>query len=717
MFPLAEPLRRFLAWLEARPLPRVASVIGGLLLLAYAAMPADELTFDNAFVIGGDTRLRAFTMESVSLIFRYDYWWPTLTSNLYRPLTTLSFWFEYSFLGYEQRSLGYQCTNLLLHLLNSVLVCSAAMRLRFPFAAAFSAALVFAVHPIATEAVANAVGRSDLMATTAMLGALIFYLDAQGLTERSARNVKLGAAGLCALLGVMSKESAIVIPALIALHGLFRIGELADREKAKFWINDAVAALVVMLPAAGFFLLGRMIFAAQPGVTDHPFIDNPLMPEGLVISRLGAIAVWGMQLFALAFPLRLSSDYSFNAIPVPSFNPINETTWWGLGAGAAFMLAAWALWRARKSFSYGPFLALAYVIAMLPTSNLLIKIGSIRADRFHYLPSALFWLCAAGLAALLIRHLAQDKQERALKAMGVAAVSWTFCLLLLTHARCYDWRNNLVLWRSALANAPGSVKAAAAVANETVRVKRDAETARASMDAVVKSLKIYDELEVADPDRPLMLYSDYGAFSTILYDELIKDPAMKQKADECLADGIAWMERGLAYEAAMRRRWAERWSGGDLEKTPMFEVLYRNYATALKRASRFSEALKCVDIVLHRAPFKKEAHELKAEICMRAGRFAEAGKELMFLSVMEPDSLAYVTSIGDALKRAYPASTPITRDESGRLRLDINDSAVQAALKEACINYEKLIADKQQDVLQQARVRRTAKYIYGISLE
>ena len=101
--PIPAPvLSRFFAWIEARPISRLATVFAPILLLAYAGMRAEQLTFDNTFIIGDDIRLRSFTWESWLLIFHYDYWWPTQVSNLYRPLSTLSFWFEYCFLGYGQ---------------------------------------------------------------------------------------------------------------------------------------------------------------------------------------------------------------------------------------------------------------------------------------------------------------------------------------------------------------------------------------------------------------------------------------------------------------------------------------------------------------------------------------------------------------------------------------------------------------------------------------
>nr|MCU0792264.1 hypothetical protein [Opitutaceae bacterium] len=379
-------------WFAERPLRGFTLLFGVLAVLAYSAMPAEELTFDNSFIIGDDTRLRAFSVDSIIQIVNRDYWWPSLSSSLYRPLTTFSFWFEYSFLGYGTSPLGYQLGNLLLHGFNAILVFHLGRRLGLRQTAAALVTGIFLLHPIATEVVANIVGRSDLFATAAVLGGLIFYFDALERTDRRGRFLGLAAAGLCGLAGVMAKESAIMLPALIGWHGLLRMRELRQGAvEARTWLYDAIGAAITFLPCVVFVLVTRSIFSDAPGVNDHPFMDNPLMPEGFLVTRVTALGVWGMQIGQLFMPLSLSSDYSFNAIPVANLEEFNRTAWWGVGTGAVFLALLAFISSAGRRIEGLAFAAGAYVIAMLPTSNMIIKIGSIRADRFHYLPSVFFW--------------------------------------------------------------------------------------------------------------------------------------------------------------------------------------------------------------------------------------------------------------------------------------------------------------------------------------
>src|SRR5215471_15511858 len=69
-----------------------------------------------------DPRVREASDENLANIFRYTYWWPYGESGLYRPATTLSYLFNYAILGNGTKPGGYHWTNLLLHLLNTLLL-------------------------------------------------------------------------------------------------------------------------------------------------------------------------------------------------------------------------------------------------------------------------------------------------------------------------------------------------------------------------------------------------------------------------------------------------------------------------------------------------------------------------------------------------------------------------------------------------------------------
>src|SRR5207249_386801 len=139
--------------------------LGALVLAAYANSFGTGLVFDSQAIILQDPRVRSTTWEGVRHIFSEHYWWPNATSDLFRPLTTLSYWFNYVVLGNEARPFGYHLINFGLHLANVILLWRLALRITGGATIAWLAAAIFAVHPLGVEAITNLVGRADLFAT------------------------------------------------------------------------------------------------------------------------------------------------------------------------------------------------------------------------------------------------------------------------------------------------------------------------------------------------------------------------------------------------------------------------------------------------------------------------------------------------------------------------------------------------------------------------
>jgi len=134
-----------------------------------------------------------------------------------------------------------------------------------------------------------------------------------------------------------------------------------------------------------------------------------------------------------------------------SFDVIHPATWTDAGAWVAVaviaaLLALALAMRRRQPMVF--WLAGFFGLAVLPTSNLLIKIGSAMADRFLYLPSVAFALAASGLAW---RYLGSRQAWAA-----------TAAVLLLysgrTWARNAEWRDNLTLGLADVETAPRSAR-------------------------------------------------------------------------------------------------------------------------------------------------------------------------------------------------------------------------------------------------------------------
>ncbi len=196
-----------------------ALALGLLTLLAFSNSFSTGFALDNQMLILGDKRIQAANASNIALIAGHTYWWPNGESGLYRPLTTLSYLLNYAVLGNGNRPAGYHWINLLLHAGNVFLVFAIMLRLVQALRTAFFIAMLWAVHPVLTESVTNIVGRADLLAGFGVLSGFLLYLKSKD-TSGWRRGASLAGLAAATAIGVFSKESAVVLPAVIVVYEL-----------------------------------------------------------------------------------------------------------------------------------------------------------------------------------------------------------------------------------------------------------------------------------------------------------------------------------------------------------------------------------------------------------------------------------------------------------------------------------------------------------------
>jgi tetratricopeptide (TPR) repeat protein len=417
-----------------------------LVLAAYSNSFQAGLVFDSAMMISHDARIRAVTPGNLRLILTEQYWHSRTLSGLYRPLTTASYLLNYAVFGNGTRPAGYHWVNLALHAVNVSLVYLLGILVFEAAAPALALAALWGLHPLLTESVTNVVGRADLLAAFGVLAGLLCYLKRA--TARGRRKLYWVAAMVAAqAVGIFSKENAAVLPGIMLLYDLTWRGRTA-------WRGRALAYSALVLPFAAFFCLRVTLPMHMPA----RFGDNPLLSADFWTARLTAIKVIGKYLWLFVWPARLSPDYSYNAVPLFGGHPADWEDAKALIAlavclGAALLAVRW--YRTRKPLFF--FLAFFFV-ALAPTSNVAILIGSIMAERFVYLPL----IGLAGCVVAAIYALGRQVSRQRLLAMRTA---WTalglVCLAcaVRTYARNFDWLDDRSLWTSAVNVCPGSAKA------------------------------------------------------------------------------------------------------------------------------------------------------------------------------------------------------------------------------------------------------------------
>ncbi len=390
------------------------------LLLSAAALVYGN-TLQNGFAQDDEIYIlqnHAVTGHALRELFAPNYF-----SHVFRPLSFVTFSCNWLVAG--AHPFGYHLVNLLLHAVVTLLVY---LLLQFllessPQAStlAFTAALLFAVHPIHTEAVAGIVGRSELLAAGFLLTAWLMHLRDRHLLTL-----------LCFALALLAKESAVVFLPLVLICDYAR-GRLKPR-----LLYVSIAGMTTLYLATFWKLQGSRFG------TVIPFLDNPLagLPAGLRI--LNALRVGWKYLGLHVYPAALSSDYSYAAITLYS----NGRTLWAVVA-TAFVLALWlwALYTRRAAWAVA---GAIYLVGFAVTANLLFPIGTIMGERLAYLPSIGFFL----LVALIWTPLEKCRPALAWAVLIIALAA----LSVRTVARNRDWRDDFTLCSAALLVVPDSAK-------------------------------------------------------------------------------------------------------------------------------------------------------------------------------------------------------------------------------------------------------------------
>ena len=415
--------------------PRVLATVALLGLVVWGLTVPFAYTLDDRGIVYGNTTVERFDLHAMftapyraGSTVEED---PDAEGYLYRPVPLLTFAFDRALFG--EHPAGGHLTNVVLHGMFAVLAYAVLRRLRTSVEVAGAAAMFALLHPVHVESVANIKHREEILAAIGVLGA--WWLLERGWAATRRRAAWSGIAAVAFLAALLSKESAIVALLVLPLSSvmLFSRSERPWSRIAALHVPllGALAAWLAMRTAAiGAFAttLGNEVF----------FVPS----EGFITRLLTSAKVWaswyvGRGIFLMSYPTGFSTRTEV----------LVETGWPSPWAWAGLLLvtasivgAVVAFRRGRRDVAY--WIAFFW-IALAPTSNVLIPIGSVGAYRFLYLPS-LAWGVLGGftLAAGIARWGSRDRASKAYWAI-VTGLAIVFAIATAIESR--NWRNDATL--------------------------------------------------------------------------------------------------------------------------------------------------------------------------------------------------------------------------------------------------------------------------------
>nr|XP_035111826.2 protein O-mannosyl-transferase TMTC1 isoform X5 [Callithrix jacchus] len=455
-----------------------AALLAGASCLCYCRSLQGEFVHDDVWAIVNNPDVRPGAPLRWG-IFTNDFWGKGMAENTshksYRPLCVLTFKLNIFLTG--MNPFYFHAVNIILHCLVTLVLMYTCDKTVFKNRGlAFVTALLFAVHPIHTEAVAGIVGRADVLACLLFLLAFLSYnrsLDQGCVGENFPSTVSPFFLLLSLFLGtcaMLVKETGITVFGVCLVYDLFSLSHKQDKSS-----NGALCPRSPQQPRSDQS-------SSLPG---HPHRENgkhqrfphkgawggchsPLPPEpkssGFPVSPP---AVWSMMRFLtysylLAFnvwlllaPVTLCYDWQVGSIPLV------ETIWDMRNLATILLAVVMALLSlhclaAFKRLEHKEVLVglLFLVFPFIPASNLFFRVGFVVAERVLYMPSM-------GYCILFVHGL--SKLCTWLNRCGATSLIASTVLLLLlfswkTVKQNEIWLSRESLFRSGVQTLPHNAK-------------------------------------------------------------------------------------------------------------------------------------------------------------------------------------------------------------------------------------------------------------------
>lgn len=410
----------------------------------------NNLLLRDAHGLGYLTSFREFLNRPVQLGLD-----PDLAVNMaMRPVAYATFYMNYLANGFHPE--WYRAVNIILHIANAWMVYALAWLLigsrESRLFIATSAAMLFAVHPLAVESVTYVVQRFTSLCTLFYLLALWLHLRAGSMEPRRLRWLMRSGSVIVTLLGMLTKECMFTAPFMAVFLDRFVLGTPLRLALRRAW------PLLLCLPVIPALLLACS-WAQNNGelsLTKAVHLMNSKdLPYATADYALTQITVVVEYLRRLGWPSGLNVDPEW---------PLYRTLWAPpvlVAAGIILLLlagagAGYARYRNDDRFVC-IFAFTVWYFATIIISSGIAPLPDLMAEHRSYLPSVGFFVVVACLMDLLRERLQTVRSTRVIMPALVACMA--VALFITTWQRNEVWRTSISLWEDATAKSPGKVRA------------------------------------------------------------------------------------------------------------------------------------------------------------------------------------------------------------------------------------------------------------------
>jgi protein O-mannosyl-transferase len=380
-------------------------------------------------------------------------------SETYRPMVTLSMMLNFIFFG--DSPVSFHWTNILLNGMVSFLLFVLLTLLFDSRLLAAISALLFAVLPIHTEAVAFIKGREEILAGMFVLGSWIWFVR-----SNQAHRMQWGSRVISALLygcACFSREFMLLVPVVF-------FATWGSMQRVSFVQIIRASIPFVLVAGIYIFMWWTALGGKFPVENIHSYAVNPIAYVSGAERFMTATAIGGTYIAKTFAPYNLSATYRYNHFPVVE-SLADARLWLGIvlfcGLGTICVLAWKRMWHA-------PLVGIVlFFITYIPFSKFVFVGGEMIAERWMYVPSmGLVIIAGHGLSVVVCRW-------RIVTLACIVVLCGVYGAITIDRSRV--WISEESLYRSMTNDAPQSMHGHIWLARYLITQERFAE-ARDSVD-------------------------------------------------------------------------------------------------------------------------------------------------------------------------------------------------------------------------------------------
>ena len=401
-------------------------LIASVTLVVYWQVLYNEfISYDDPDYVTLNSMVRnGLTFSGISWAFSAFY-----AAN-WHPLTWISHMLDVQLFGLNP--FGHHASNLLFHILNSMVLCAVLNRLTGHLIRSMAVALLFAIHPLHVESVAWVSERKDVLST-------FFWLLTMWVYCRYADKPSL--LRYCSVvaffaLGLLSKPMLVTLPLILLLMDFWPLQRLAlhsiDTSRGAVSVKSLLAEKLPLLLMSA--VASIMTIRAQSSAGALTYSDG----QSLLLCAGNAFLSYIRYIRSMIWPVNLALFYPFESTAVTGLNVLLSV----------LVLAAltWVVIIRRKACPVQLFGWFWYLTTLLPVIGIIRAGGQAMADRYTYIPLiGLFIMVVWGGVEIA------EKWRYGLKTAGGILVITVTILSLLTITQIRYWQNSYELYRHALA--------------------------------------------------------------------------------------------------------------------------------------------------------------------------------------------------------------------------------------------------------------------------